>query len=441
MNEELEKWLTEITSEELSNALQVGEVISDYFGEELVDVQLPSNEDTIKRALNNLTVRMLIHIHQSDSENYVLKSNDDTLVTIPRQEYLAECNKKVLEGDINSLYFPLIEDSVKNIFRNYIEGLLIDIIIRFPHVTVTNENDKSIDITELYAKVTIRNDGKLFENFTLMRTEYTVTQWLSGYSHSHMPSTEFIWQSPCLGSGPIRNTQHNLKNSFNYDLWGLFCYELSKYVTVESLAGVPYRRLESVGGGDADLSILFTNYNYNSSSGGSYHRVLHEFEQYFVREFNFPISFVNGAYVLGDSCLNFVRKLTDFFAAWYNKEVSLGHYNYNLQRLTQSGLLNEYIISDGQIFSPYSTENLSRTQSIQGRELFMFKGKMVTANFTEEPELNSENTVLLIKSSVVTYLLTRILRLFNCKYGSQNNNSSESSNSEEAASSEGILFI
>jgi len=113
------------------------------------------------------------------------------------------------------------------------------IMVWWPSVTVSNENDRSILIHDLYARVDITPDGRIpyeMTGFKLNRTTFTDVQFESGYIHSHVPSRCGLpnFQNPCLGRGPIRNTIADLKNNYEEALWMLFCQELSLYVTVES---------------------------------------------------------------------------------------------------------------------------------------------------------------------------------------------------------------
>lgn len=441
MNQELKEWLTTIINEEETNAIQVGEVISDYFGEELVDVQIPDVDETINRVLHDMPIQLLVTIQDSNEDTVTLIDYEDNLVIIPRQEYLDNSSKYILDDDINSIYIPLVKRNIERTIAHFIQGLRIPIIIRFPRVRVTNENDKFIDITELYARVKIKSNGKLAEVFTLMRTEYTMVQWESHYSHSHMPSTDFRWQEPCLGSGPIRGTQQSLWDHFNLDIWGLFCYELSKYVTVESLAGVPYKRLENVGNGN-NLDVEYNKTYLAPPTFRGITNILSAFYDYFIREFNFPLSFTNGAYVLGDSVLNFAIHVTDLFANWYNKEASMGHYSITLEQFKVRHLLEEVIIKNSKIYSPRrENSSASRVPEMQGRELFEFKGKMVTANFIGAPEENdTNNTVLLLHGDVISFLISKILRIINYKYEEHQDNS-DSSGSEEVTTNKKYLFV
>ena len=132
-----------------------------------------------------------------------------------------------------------IEDIVSSKFNNMF------ILVHFPHVRITNEHDRYVDINHLWAKIKITSEGTMNGNFTLNRSEYQAIHFMSNYMHSHVSSiprddlTRFM--SPCTGDGPINSTISSLYREFDSDLWQLFCLELSKYVTVESISGRPWR--------------------------------------------------------------------------------------------------------------------------------------------------------------------------------------------------------
>lgn len=125
------------------------------------------------------------------------------------------------------------------------------ILVRWSSVVVTNEYKESVTIYDLFARINITYEGT-FSSFCLAKTTFTPDQYRSGYVHSHVPSVSLprrniVWQSPCLGTGPIRNTFASLAASFDKDLWWLCCLEIDKYVHTESVSGVPYFRLSSIG--------------------------------------------------------------------------------------------------------------------------------------------------------------------------------------------------
>ena len=200
MKEEVKEKLTVMYNNLMEKPNMLFDIFKDFYGEEFVDMQgYLSLEQYISEVTSNT------------SEDYILLSS-----------------------------IPLLSDRFLSIF----------ILVRFPEVRVTNENDKFIDIWELYAKVLFDWKGK-FREFTLNRSEYNLFQLAHNYMHSHISGIPLnnptTFQHPCLGSGPIRATIANLADNFDELRWQLFCLELSKYVQVESLSGGPYHILENLG--------------------------------------------------------------------------------------------------------------------------------------------------------------------------------------------------
>ena len=90
-----------------------------------------------------------------------------------------------MEDKINDVY---------EVFKDYYgedrvdlqrEGTSAIILVYFPRVTVTNENNNSVDVTDLYIKTVVQSDGTIFGNFGMTRGSYTLSQVKSGYIHSH----------------------------------------------------------------------------------------------------------------------------------------------------------------------------------------------------------------------------------------------------------------
>ena len=77
-------------------------------------------------------------------------------------EALVDSDLSSYEEIVRKLDKVILEDVYKNeglpwliTMCNGVVGSWLNVIVRFPRVTVTNEHNNSIDITELYAKVKI----------------------------------------------------------------------------------------------------------------------------------------------------------------------------------------------------------------------------------------------------------------------------------------------
>lgn len=318
---------------------------------------------------------------------------------------------------------------VHNIFNEFFGEENVDLqgqtmLIHFPKVKVTNELDRSVDITHLWVKVKLSLDGTIDGYFQMMRSELTFEQFESGYSHSHINSVcmdnYYRWSNPCLGSGPIRNTIASLSTQFSEEMWNLFCLELSKYVTVESLTGVPYMYLERIGISNNSLTREI-HFPFNHID-----RCLSDFEPYIAafipvilskRPFGF--NFSNGSYGIAMSDRDLFITLSNLFIEWYNSlPVS--------QQTSKEELFARGIIFKGKCIGNKlyyilgnNANSVANYNRLIGRELFRFKNRIITFNITNIVRTveDDPNMSIFLSDNIVRVIIDRILRTINNKYG------------------------
>ena len=406
-----------------SHQSEVINLLRDYFTEELTDVTYINSDNEL---LNLLISTPLINMAPS-----VVRDIDYRYKTIQ--------NLNRLGNDLSNQAKQVLKDVVEEVVAEptaFIDNLISRnntayLYIRFPKVTVTNEDDKSVDIDELYVLVPINGDGTLRRNFSMVRSSYPMIQWLSGYSHSHLPSlnTNRVphFAYPCLGNGPLASTQDNLKSAFNIDMWGLFAFELEKYVTQESLLGGPYIKLESIGKSSEATEIKLY---YRDALGFSCDNIdFNDFLKSYCSHTNLNVSYKEGQYDLGITDVNFVISLSDYFIKWYNNKVAEGVYYTTLINLIDNNVLNKVIIDGNKVYSNAIIQDINDIQSLEGSHLtrstnsdedFIFKGKPVALHIDGNLNLKSKNYTLLLNTDICSYMLTKILEIINNKYGASN---------------------
>lgn len=402
-----------------SHQNEVINLLKDYFTEELTDVTYINSDNDL---LNMATRVPLSNFAYSVVRNTGYR--DKTIMNLTS-------SGNAVPNQINQI----LEDVLKE-FTAFIDGFILQnslayLYIRFPKVTVTNEDDKSVDIDELYVLVPINGNGTLKRYFSMVRSSYPIIQWLSGYSHSHLPSISIDrtphFAYPCLGKGPIGPTQANLKDEFNIDMWGLFAFELEKYVTQESLLGGPYIKLESIGRSREATEIKLY---YRDVLGFSCDNIdFKDFLKSYCSHTYLNVSYKEGQYSLGITDVNFVISLSDYFIKWYNNKVSEGVYYNTLISLINSGILNKVIIDGNKVYSNAIIKNIESIQSLEGSHLtmstgsdkdFIFKGKPVTLHINGNLNIKSKNYTLLLNTDICSYMITKILEIINNKYGASN---------------------
>ena len=408
--------LIEEKIEELYNSLmdkpfRVLSIFNDFFGEDKVDMQGYLRLDEFKSWMNMEPLSAYI-----PSSNIVSMDNNDW--SIYRTQTITDLPEDQVEKVVNGL----TNITVKEIIGNVVFGEIF-ILVHFPHVRVTNEHNKFVDINHLWAKVRVMYDGTLSGRFTLNRSEYTLLHFRSHYMHSHIssiPKSDFTqFQNPCTGSGPINGTISTLNRDYDEDMWNMFCLELSKYVTVESVAGRPYHYLEKLGtndmqaGEDKFITYLFPNYCVNDILSDKFK----EFVMYFINSKKLKFNYVNGSYSIGMSLIEFIVLISNEFIKWYNDQFNKGKLTTKFEDLKKHGILRECIIDNGKIYYDRSINNANNYAQYIGKQVCMFKGKEITVDITDITKVGNENKSIILDTQTALYILTTILKVLNYRYG------------------------
>ena len=419
--------VTELYNLIMDKPLKILSIFNNFFGENKVDMQGFMGIDEFKSWLKSMSIQLYLN---------------SQLLDLPKEEY--DTYKKYSLYDIKDtkilntiLNYICSADVIRSLgVCKFISGF---ILVHFPHIKVTNEYNRFVYINHLYAKVAISFDGRLVENFSLNRSEYSYLQFSNNYMHSHInsiPKNDFtIFNTPCTGSGPINNTMNNLKIEFNLDLWELFCLELSKFVEVESVSGIPYHKLESI----RDLRFspqptIFKVVN-NSVEFNLAPKIFKGFIPYFIRQKRLKFNYFNGSYSLSMPFVKYMVVVSNEFIKWYNKEYENKKLLDTYRGLLYNGILRECVIADNKIF--YIRDiNPESYERYNGMPVCVFKGKEITLNIKDNSKEKMENKSVILNINISLYILSKILYVINYKYGR-----SEKRNSEGNKPSEKVKYL
>ena len=415
MSEEVIK-LIEEKIEELYNSLmdkpfRVLSIFNDFFGEDKVDMQGYLSLDEFNSWMNIEPLSTYI-----PNSNIVSMDNNDW--SMYKTQTITDLPEDQVEKVVNGLTNIIVKEIIGNVEFND-----IFILVHFPHVRVTNEHGRFVDINHLWAKVKVMWDGTLSGKFTLNRSEYTLLHFRSHYLHSHVsciPKTDFTqFQNPCTGSGPINGTISTLNRDYDEDMWNMFCLELSKYVTVESVAGRPYHYLEKLGTNNMQEDVnRFTTYllpNYNVANIIS--DKFKEFVRYFINSKKLKFNYVNGSYSIGMSFIEFIVLISNEFIKWYNDQFNKGELTIKFEDLKKGGILRECIIDNGKIYYDRNINNANNYTQYIGKQVCMFKGKEITVDITDITRVENKNKSIILDTQTALYILTTILKVLNYRYG------------------------
>lgn len=312
------------------------------------------------------------------------------------------------------------------------------ILVYFPTITVTNEFDNTIDITNLYVKIPLTRSGTLQARFDICRSEYTKQQWLSHYCHSHTPRIDYEhpeeFLSPCLGDGPIRKTLISVSTHPSEELWKLFCAELSNYVSTESVSGGPYMKMEDVG--SFHDKVLISNFSWSpdefilSSGNFTNHNAVKELLKTFLSDLisseNIPFIFRDNRYEIAMSPFRWLLFISNKFISWINQNSSNQRFQvlidapYDYEKCADiKKLCITAIFFNGQLYRDdyiENTENSIKEINDAQKTLFTFKDEPVILYIIPDQTEQNLTQVTILKPKYAFYIRSLITIHANSSY-------------------------
>ena len=167
----IEEKIEELYNSLMDRPLRVLSIFNNFFGEDKVDMQGYWSLDKFKSWMSIEPLSTYIpdgHTVSMDRNNWSMYKTQ-AITDLPEDQ---------VEEVIDALTNTTVKESI-----GYAKFNDIFILIHFPHVRVTNENDRFVDINHLWAKVKVMYNGTLDGGFTLNRSEYTLLHIRSNYMH------------------------------------------------------------------------------------------------------------------------------------------------------------------------------------------------------------------------------------------------------------------
>lgn len=300
------------------------------------------------------------------------------------------------------------------------------ILVHWPTVTVSNEYDESVDIWDLVAATIISPTGKFVAGPFFNRTTYDTKQWESDYLHSHVNSIRKSdikrFKESCLGQGPINNTISKLKVNFDTDLWKLYCWELDKYVHVESIIGIPYNKLRNIGVNKGVSSNTFKpapsipEIFVGSGNQSKIVELINTIVSYIIDNKVLDFSYSEGRYILAMPYTKAVLDISNSFIDLYNSSVVLQTI-ISKELLYSKRIVSEKIIINDKIYEANDDgANDCALESRCGEDMFIFKGKMLKLQSKDFNHVYSSGKLLLLDLRLVDYIVFTILKYINLYY-------------------------
>ena len=399
-----------------------------YYGEERVDIKFSTSydgslnlytfdqyKDYILNQFNWTTA--LERVTQLNTINKFTLAKLSGLIINDKLNITEKTFQEYTESEQNKLLDVILQIlSIEDILTIRLRGY---ITIYFPEVKITNENELSTTIYDMYARVLLNTDGTIVQSPEFCKATYTKAQWNKNYIHSHIrtlnKSEAYLWRDSCLGGGPLRTTIPSLMVDSNLELWPLFCLELDRYLQVESLKGGPYIRIEQLSNNTVTRKVktllnTYSNRRYSSVYSTEEKELIKGFISYIIRNKVLPIVYTVKGYDIGLSPIDTIIKLTQAFTDYYNKEYTKQFpEGISIQKLFDSNVLAHVTIENDLI--KYRGLVESSVSVLPNSFLFYFKGQPVKLKIKEEDVLRDETPILLsdlVVSSIIYHILNTI---------------------------------
>ena len=351
--------------------------------------------DIFKDFFNEVRVDLQINKEFKNYLEYLLEARDE--------DNLNEIFNYDLNSTLNTVKFKHIYTEISPFF----------IFVHFPNVTITNEHNDSINIKDLYARIPIYWNGTLNHRFEMIVTTYTRTLFNAGYCHSHLHhlyDNKPKFDTPCLGTGPLVETCNVLTSNFTEDNWRLFCVELSRYVTVESLLGTPYFRMTNISDKRSDKLI---NIHKVSNYIWDHKELLIETIHNLVSKKLLNFKYVNGEYNFANSEAELIRIISNEFIAIYNDKFNKKEVNETLLQLANRSFVIKVKYYNNNYYYIGSITNKIPSDAV----LFTFKGKEIKTIITDD--ITDIKETFILNPDKISYIATKLLEFININYGKE----------------------
>ena len=316
---------------------------------------------------------------------------------------------KIKPAELSETYYQRFlsgppERQVESIV-NYLKTIrpFWDIIIKFPHETITNEYGKKTDLYDFYVKVSLAHRGT-FHSILSIKSTYTEDQFYSGYVHSHCPSLRHTeegikeWKSMCFGSGPINSSMDALRSErCNENMWIAFASELRQWVRTESVDGGPYFRMEHISNKYEEIKVAVPERPpYIAKSW------LQPLMKSYLRAKRLKIGYTGSRYCLGTTFAEWLVDFSNYALVWRKK-------NQVPVPTMDTMIINNNIcrINNSRVYD-------ASHAGLIGRTVLTFKGEEIPLKVIPGEKVEHLN---LIKYTWGLYIAKNILNTINTYYG------------------------
>ena len=154
-------------------------IFNDFFGEQRVDMQGFWSFDEFLRLMSENRLSFFFPSKSTvlSSLEFISASKENKAIIEDMLDNGALDNTVTSDEALTTYFLPIMTTAVLQVAPT---GF---ILVHFPHVRVTNENDRFVDINNLWVKVGLKATGAGIGYFGVNRSEYELSHMKADYMH------------------------------------------------------------------------------------------------------------------------------------------------------------------------------------------------------------------------------------------------------------------
>lgn len=441
---------------DLPPLLIICELLQTKFTHHRVSIKRLSNRDNVYRRAYEISGEFLNFLDNPiTSKEYFKRIIHGNNITLEYENNLSDEDITILNN---------IVDNSKLIVNAKIYDKDWEVLIHFPKVTISNSENKSHEIIDLYMSIIIDPEGKIRDYPRLNRSTYTKGEVDYEYRHSHAGSTVDStinsdldkyshFKNICLGSGPISNVLSIMLNEFSEVSFTLFLELLDKYLVWESIEGTPYQYIRNInssgegsevvvgidkyfnGSGERKISNVFiierlirNNKIFELILNMDSTKIINAFDENSIYSINTPhsVKVITDYYALGTLLYHIIKKDENKNKLIYQNSVN----DLVLNNLINPGVffthkdsLDRTIITKKMAYRENS-DRYNTFLRLKGGELFKFKNVPVTLKeYSAKAQLNLKDEKRTVSPSIMHNIIglleAHLNNLLQSKYNEQ----------------------
>ena len=225
----------------------------------------------------------------------------------------------------------------------------IYLVIRFPEIEITNSKKHTLLLRDLYTRIPVKLGNArvryTFQQIQGTRITLSMLEYTHNYGHSHLsiidyklPQNRGHFLNFCTGEGDINHSRgllNCISDSFDYDMLRLHLLQVDPFLKWESIAGIPYFRMNN---------LITKDYVYPNIDIAMLENYYRKVIQSLRRDTTLNWKFTGGKYcIIDNEKFENIFRIPELVSHMVNRDESDNYYQETPSSITDVGVQPEWI--------------------------------------------------------------------------------------------------